>query len=266
MKVIVIALVLMAGGISSGNAQELSDQDVFDRAQKLYVAGEFVAAGDLARQVESVEAKVLAAKAYLAEAGYVRLGVNAADVLEAGLAVTAQAIAADPDYVEAILYRVIAIGYLSRTRGNWGAHNEGLGRDAEVLVKRAIELEPRNPWALMALGGWHSEIVDGAGSFLASIMYGASNKKAIKACEDALLEDSLHIVFNVECARTLFRISSRKHGATAIRMLKTALEGTPAGRFEELVQNQGRQLIAAYETGDKTKFKTLFRQLDAFRQ
>ncbi len=241
-------------------------EDDLGPARAAYAAGDFVAAGDMARLGESVEAKVLAARAYLAETGYVRIGLDAEDVLEDSLEVTTEAVVLDPDYVEAIIYRVIAIGYLSRTKGNWSAYNEGLGSDAEALIKRAIELEPQNPWALMTFAGWHSEIVAAAGSFLGSMMYGASGQKAVQLCDDALAIEPSHIVFNVECARTLMRLSLRKYGQAAVAMLNAGLATEPADAFDAVVQDHGRQLLEAYETGDKKTFKAVFRQLDAFRQ
>ena len=118
----------------------------------------------------------------------------------------------------------------------------------------------------MVYSGWHAEIVDGAGSWMASWMYGASRKAAIKACEKAVTLEPKGLPFHVECARTLLRLSARKYSDEVRQYLTTAMALAPADKFEALVQEHGRQLLAAVETNDKKVIKRVFKSLDAFRQ
>ena len=236
-----------------------------DEAQDAYDRGDFVTAGELAREHDGIQAKTLAAQAYLAEAGYVANGGDARKWLTESVALAKEALAKDPDHVEAILYRVIAMGYEGRVLGNWSAHNEGLGREAKALITHAMELEPENPWVHMVYGGWHAEIVDGAGAFMGSLLYGAKTKTAIKSSKKAVTLAPDEPVFRVEYARSLLRLSFSKYTEEVTEQLTLALAIKPTNAFEEIILDHGRQLLAALETKDKKTIKRVFVTLDAFR-
>jgi hypothetical protein len=247
-------------------APHLASASEMEEARAKFVRGDFVSAAEQARGLDNVEAKVLATQAYLAEAGYVATGDEAIQLMHQALDVSAEALAMNPDHVEALLYRIIAIGYDSRVKGIWASRDEGLGKKTKALADHAVVLAPNSAWAQVVYSGWHAEIVAGAGSMMAGWMYGASSKASIEACEKAVKLEPAGLPFHVECARTLLRLSAKKYDDTVRQYLQTAMTLAPADRFEALVQEQGRQLLVAVETKNKKEIKRVFRALDAFRQ
>lgn len=264
-RILWLAVLIVVSWSALHGAQ--ANDPALEAAYTLYRQGKYVTAAEQALEINSVEAKILAGRSYLAEAGYVEKGVGerARKLLDLALEVTEGAVIEAPTNVEALLYRVLAIGYLSRIKGNWSAHRDGLGREAQDLVKRALALEPDNGWAHIVNCGWHAEIVDGAGGFMASIMYGASRKKALASCERAIELDPDDLVFRVEYGRALLRLSRKRHAAAARTQLMAAQALEARDHFEKLVQAQGEELLAALERGDKQEFKQVFKRLDAFR-
>lgn len=236
-----------------------------DEARQLYVDGAFAPAAERAAAEDSAEAATLAARALLAAAAHRAEGDEARGLLDRALLQTDAALERDPDHVEAMLHRVIAIGYLSRAEGKMKAHRAGWGNEAKALWARAEVLEPENPWVHAVKGGWHAEVADEAGSILARVFYGASKRRAIEAFERAVALAPENPFLRVEFARTLMRLSLRKYSAKAHEQLSLAFEMIPADAFESLIVAQGRALLAAIETGKRKEMRRVFDDLDAFR-
>lgn len=268
-RVKLTALILLGiGGMTApvwaetGMGAELSD------AYEAYERGDFIAAAEQSYTLEAPEAKVLAARSYLAAAGYVARGEGdeARAWLDHVRLATDSALAQEPWNVEALLYRALALGYLSRTMGNWRAHREGLSRQAQALVQRAVELEPDNGWARVVQCGWHAETVSRAGSLLAFVLFGASSKEAIASCERAIEIEPQNLVLRVEYARALLRLSPERFRHTARDQLLIAGNLRAGNRFEELVQEQGRELLAALDSESRERFARVFKAQDAFQR
>lgn len=235
-----------------------------EEAGQLYADGDFLIAAERAAVEESVEAATLTARALLAAAAHRADGSEARSLLDRALLQTEVALMRNPDHVEAMLHRVIAIGYLSRAEGKIKAHRAGWGGEAKALWVRAEALEPENPWVHAVKGGWHAEVVSEAGSILASVFYGASKRRAIKAFERAVALAPENPFLRVEYARTLMRLGLRKHLAKAHAQLTLAFGMRPADAYERLVVDQGRALLAAIETGERKEMRRVFDALDAF--
>lgn len=230
-----------------------------------YKAGAFVLAADYAGKLETSPGSALAARALLVEAAHQATGERAAALLDKALGYTADAIARDPRNVEAMLYRVIGLGYLSRKAGNFEAHSAGWGKEAKALWERAELLDPDDAWVHAVKCGWHAEVADEAGSILASLVYGASPKRAIAACQHAVQLAPNDPVVRVEFARSMLRLSIRKYGKEASHQLRLAKNLPTRDVFQKLIVAQGEALLQALETGDRKEVRRVFVEVDAFR-
>lgn len=237
-----------------------------EEARQLYADGAFLEAAERAGAEAGVEAATLAAKALLAAAAHRAEGEEARGLLDRALAQTETALTRDPGHVEAMLHRVIGIGYLSRAEGKLKAHSAGWGSESKLLWERAEALEPDSPWVYAVKGGWHAEVAVEAGSILASVFYGASKRRAIRAFDRAIALAPDNPVIRVEYARTLMRLSLRKHSEKARMHLTLARGLQPSDAFEGLVLAQGQALLAAIETGERKEMRRVFGELDAFHK
>ncbi len=239
---------------------------VLEEARRLYADGAFALAAEHVEADNSAEAATLSARALLAAAAHRAEGEAARGFLDRAYAQTEIALTRDPDHVEAMLHRIIAIGYLSRAEGTLKAHSAGWGDEAKALWQRAEALEPENPWVHAVKGGWHAEVADEAGAILASVLYGASKRRAIAAFERAVALAPQNPFLRVEYARTLMRLSLRKYSAKARAQLILAFDLHPSDAFEALIVEQGRALLAAIDTGKRKEMRRVFNQLDAFHK
>lgn len=230
-----------------------------------YRAGAFIQAADYASQLETAPGSALAARALLVEAAHRATGERAAALLDKALGYTADALERDPRNVEAMLYRVIGLGYLSRKAGNLEAHSAGWGKEAKALWERAELLEPDDAWVHAVKCGWHAEVADEAGSILASFVYGASGKRAIEACQRAVQLAPNDPVVRVEFARSMLRLSIRKYADEASHQLRLGVQLKPQDMFQRLIIAQGRALLTALQAGDRKEVRRVFIELDAFR-
>lgn len=236
------------------------------QALSFYRSGAFIRAADLAGSLQTGSGSALAARALLVEAAHRATGERASALLDQALAYTEDALQRDPRNVEAMLYRVIGLGYLSRKAGNFAAHKAGWGKEAKALWERAESLDPDDAWVHAVKCGWHAEVADEAGSILASFVYGASRKRAMEACRRAVQLAPNDPVVRVEFARTMLRLSIRKYADEARHQLRLGLILEPQDIFQQLIIAQGQALLAAIETGDRKEIRRVFIEKDAFRE
>ncbi len=256
-RLLKILLVLMP-------APALAD-DGFEAALALYTDGKFYEAADLAETLGTVDGDALAARALLAEAAYRAKGAEADTALARALEISERAVDAQPDHFEALLQRVIALGYKSRQMGNWPAHNAGLGHETKALIERAIAADPNQAWGWVVRGGWNAEVLDGGG-LIARMIYGVSRDAVVTSYERAIAIDPENPILYVEYARALLRLSIRRNLEEAQRYLETANALTPRDALEGLIQQQGERIRSALALGDRKEIKHVFRATDPFSQ
>ena len=50
---------------------------------------------------------------------------------------------------------------------------------SKSALDAAVRDDPKNPFAVSALGGWHIEVVRGGGAWMAGMLYGAHESEAL---------------------------------------------------------------------------------------
>lgn len=242
------------------------ESDAFPRALALYGSGAFVEAAELAEREESAEGLTLAARAMLAFAAYRAPQEERQAALAKGESLARRALEKNPDYVEALLNLSIALGYRSRMEGPMKAHVAGHGSEAQGLIAKAIEREPNSAWAHAADGGWNAEVVRRGGGLLASLIYGASKKKAFRAFETAVSLSPEISVIRLEFAKALLRVGSKAQEDVARDHLEAALSRAPVDAMEGIAQEQARRLLEALDSGDKEQLENTLVAITPFEE
>ncbi len=236
-------------------------------AAALFHDGKFLEAAKLARTENTAQGLALAARAMLMHAGYIARGAAAEEELKDAVSTARAARAKDPRNVEAMLQLSIGLGYLSRQEGKMKAHADGYGEQAKSLIKKAIKLSPNSGWAHAAYGGWNAEVVARGGSFLASVVYGASRKKAQEAFDKAISLDPRNPTIRVEYAKALIRMHPKDPDLdTARRELEAAEKLPPDGEVDRILQAQGRKLLAALNTDSPNGLDQVVREMTPFER
>jgi hypothetical protein len=170
-----------------------------------------------------------------------------------------QAIDANPKLVEAHIEYVIALGYEARVVGMFEAQFRGYAKKAKQHIDAALAVDPGNPWAWAALGNWNIEIAEDGGPTLARMLYGATaaNGLADFAKAFAAVPDSL--VLQYQYALALAAYDRNLYRDTIVNALSKATAGVPKTAYESFAQNNARQLLATWRSGDMTSFDHLVR-------
>ena len=220
--------------------------DGLEEARVLYHDGAFTRAAESAALIGSAEALALAARAALTHAAYIAEPEDALQALSHAEELARSALEQDSENVEAMLHLAITLGYRARTQGYIKAHFAGRAREARALIDKALALEPDLGWAHAAKGAWHAELVVAGGGLLAKAFYGASAKKAFDHYRSAVAALPSNPVIRVEFAKALLRLRTGKYRTLAKQELETAMAFEPADRFEAIVRDRGRDLLAAF--------------------
>lgn len=111
---------------------------------------------------------------------------------------------------------------------------EGYGGRIRAALDAALRLEPRHAEAHIALGAWHAEIIDKAGSLVASLTYGAKKDASEGHFREALRLAPESAIARIEMARGLSMLHGRKAAAEAARLLAEAASLEPRDAMEKL--------------------------------
>jgi tetratricopeptide (TPR) repeat protein len=121
----------------------------------------------------------------------------------------------DAGYLE--LARVI--GRLAQFRGVLVALSQGVPTRMKDNLEKAINLNPKNATALVALGSWNAQIGNSGAAFL----FGADTSKVVPLMEKAISLEPDQIIHRVEYAHALIVLDANKNKAKAIELLEKAV-------------------------------------------
>lgn len=219
-------------------------------AETLFDRGQFAAAADTARAVDSPASLTLAARATLVVAAYeVDDKRKALMLIDEAEGEADRALSLAPGNVNATLQKAIAIGYRAKLK-----RSPGLARDARDLMEVTARRAPKSALAWASIGGWHGESIADLGKFIAGTMVGAKSDTCIESYERALALDPASPVFRTLYAITLVGIG--KAEPAKLRALLSPAAGARGGDgFEQLMRARARALLAALDSGRKGALK-----------
>ena len=107
----------------------------------------------------------------------------------------------------------------------------------------AVRDDPRNPFAVSALGGWHIEIVRGGGAFLARLAYGAREKDALSLFDRAVQLAPGNVAVHYQIALALAGYDPVKYRARVGAELRASASATPRTAYEKKIQARAGELL-----------------------
>lgn len=133
----------------------------------------------------------------------------------------------------------------------WYLHAQALGRHAQGLsivdalaqgvagkvrasLEETLELEPHHADAHIALGAYHTEILDKIGGLIGGLTYGVSSEAAVKHFEEALKLSPDSAIARIEYAKALHMLFGGGKAAQAARLYKQAAQSDAADAMERL--------------------------------
>ncbi len=121
----------------------------------------------------------------------------------------------DAGYLE--LARVI--GRLAQFRGVLVALSQGVPARMKDNLEKAIQLNPKNATALVALALWHAQIASSGAGFV----FGADTGRVVPLLEKAIALEPDQIIHRVEYAHALILLDANKNKAKATELLEKAV-------------------------------------------
>lgn len=232
-------ITLIAGTSVLALAQPVSHVNVHGGAA--WVAGEFAAAYEVAVQVDSADAQLLASRAAADQAVYLEKEPDEA-LRWLGLAETAAVRALDLDRTGQLT--ATATMALARAKGEAGLHRGGLANarlpgELRALFERALEIDQENPDALVAYAAWHFALTEIGVGWL----YGADRDQVLPLMQHGVAAAPRQINLRVEYARVLFALGLVEEGREQV---VTALELPAETAADEFEQERARELLRAH--------------------
>ncbi|MBS0383888.1 MAG: hypothetical protein JSS00_00900 [Proteobacteria bacterium] len=213
-------------------------------ALRLYAAGEYVAAADLADGQPSATSRALASRALLAACASANSSSEIDALLARADASARQALALDPGSVEALLQLALVYGVEGRRASLAHAFASGYAARGKRLIDQALALDPDSAHAHALLGAWNLEVVR-RGGVAGAMLYGARASAGIAEFERAraLAPDDILIVLHYAVA--LLALDPVAHGPRARALIATVAVAHPGDALETLAQQTAERLQAA---------------------
>lgn len=228
----------------------------------LYQAGKYEDAIRAGTAQNDAEGYTVAARAELAEE--MMRDTPCLPCLQQAEAYARKAVAEDPKRAECRVYLAAALGYESRIIGTMAARFKGYAEDAKTNIDAALANQPGDAWALAALGGWHFAVVEGGGRFLASITYGASVDKGLKAFNEAFAADPGNIVIRFQYVLSVSAYDRERYADQIEQALEAAATGKPRTAYDAFTQERARALLDTMKRGDWKTYDALVRRYQGY--
>lgn len=239
MKAALLALLLLA---LPGVARAATTEEIF----ALYARGDYaqaIRAGEAARTAPGL---AIAARAQLAEA--VLRPTPCLSCLQNAEKLAREAIAADPRFSDGHVWLAVALGHQARIIGKVRARLNDSPGQSKAALDKALASNPDNPYTVSALGGWHIEIVRGGGSYLAGLLYDASEGEGIALFDRAVKLAPGNVAVHYQIALSLAGYDAGKYRARIVAELKSAIACTAATAYERRMQSRAGDLLGLLET------------------
>ncbi|HKX63992.1 MAG TPA: hypothetical protein VJM78_01695 [Rhizomicrobium sp.] len=212
-----------------------------DEIFAVYAKGDYEQAARLGEASHTAPGLAIAARAVLADA--VLRDTPCLPCLERAESLSRQAVAADPHHAFGQVWLAVALGYQARITGAVKARMKNAPAQSKAALETAVADEPRNAYAVSALGGWHIEVVRGGGATLASLFYGARESTALSLFDRsvALAPDNVAVRYQIGLSLAGFD-PDKYHGRIASE-LKAAVAAVPATAYEKRIQARAQELL-----------------------
>ena len=139
-----------------------------------------------------------------------------------------------PSLPNAWYLHALALGRYAQEISVVKALAEGLGGKVKACLERTIALEPHHADAHIALGAYHSAVIDKIGALVGGLTYGASAATGVKHFELALKLNPHSAIARIEYANGLVMMFGKSKMAQATRLYEDAAKCVAADATERL--------------------------------
>ncbi|MEI9995370.1 MAG: hypothetical protein WDM91_12300 [Rhizomicrobium sp.] len=228
----------------------------------LYAAGRYADAMKAGVAANTAQGYLAAARAALADA--TTRPAPCLDCLRHAEALARKATAADPHLVDAHVYLAVAMGYEARVVGPVWARAHNYPGQAKRELDTALGLEPKNPWALGATGGWNVEIVRTGGDYLASWLYGATVDKGLAAFAAAFKAAPDNLAIRYQYALSLSGYDADRFGHEIRDAFARIAKEKPASAYEGVAKTRAAELLILMNKNDVDGFNARVRKYQGY--
>jgi hypothetical protein len=250
---LLLPFLLLAGGARAATAE-----DIF----ALYARGDYEQAARAGEASHTAPGLAIAARAVLADA--VLRDAPCMPCLRRAEQLSRAAIAADPHFAFGQLWLAVSLGYESRLTGLVRARLNDAPGQARTALLAAVADDPKNPYAVSALGGWHIEVVRGGGSYLARLLYGATEKQALALFDRAIALAPGNVAVRYQIALSLAGFDPEKYRSRIAAELRAALADQAATAYEKEIQKRANDLLGLVNHGPEAALEAQVRKYQGF--
>lgn len=235
------ALLSAAASLGAGSLQA----DALADADAAFDAGRFLEAAEQAAAVGTADGLILAAKAQRVHGAYLAAEEERQAHFRQAMQRAEEAVTLAPDDPRAHVESSSAIGRYAQTIGIGEALTGGYGGKMRDALDKALEIDPNNAVAHLALGSWHANVVDRTGALVGRMTFGATRNKAMEHLERALeLEPNSKAVL-LETGTALLVLNAKKHRDRALQLLEAAAATPSNNAYETLLHGQALERLEA---------------------
>jgi tetratricopeptide (TPR) repeat protein len=227
--------------LHAGDTEPLPDDARVLEAWALFHSGEFRKAVELGLKLggSGINAANKAACVY---ATYLEHREQARRELFLEVAARAeQQLKADPDNINAHFWQAYALGRYAQGISVSQAMAQGLGNRVKQSLEHVIAQEPRHADAHIALGAFHTEVIDKVGSLIGSMTYGARKDTGMDLFARALKLNFESVVGMIEYANAMMMLDGEKMVKEATLLYQLAARTEPLDALERLDVELARQ-------------------------
>lgn len=210
-------------------------------AVQLYAEGAFIAAADSAEAQPSPASLTFAARALMAACVTSPDADNLDDWLDRAEVAARQALALDPQSVEARLQWALTLGVRGRRANLAEAVARNYAPRGRHLIEEAIDREPDNAWAHALLGAWHIEVIRRGGR-TGAMLYGGRVSTGIAEFERARALAPNDAMIALHYAIALIELEPQRYGDRARALFAVAATHTPRDALEAHTLSAARRV------------------------
>ncbi len=213
-------------------------------ALRLYAAGEFVAAADLADTQPSAASRAFASRALVAACASAQSPAMIDALLTRAEGSARQALALDPHSVDARLQLALVFGMEGRRVSLAHAFASRFASRGKRLIDDALALDPNDAHAHAMLGAWHLEVMRRGGA-AGAFFYGARTSAGITEFERARALAPNDVLIQLHYAVALLALDPVTYGARARSLTRAVIASHPTDALEALAEETAERLQAA---------------------
>jgi tetratricopeptide (TPR) repeat protein len=254
MKIAALALLMLAAPV----AHAATTDEIF----ALYAKGNYEQAARVGEAAHTAPGYAIAARAVLADE--VLRDAPCLDCLQRAENLARQAVAADPHHAYGQIWLAVALGYQARVTGVVRARLKDAPGQSKIALDMAVQDDPKNAFAVSALGGWNMEIVRGGGATLARMLYGATEAEAIALFDRAVKLAPDNVAVHYQIALSLVGYDAEKYHARILAELRAAVADEAATAYEKKIQDRANDLLGLVNRGPQDALAARVRKYQGY--